>query len=119
MVRKSNDIEQWLKFFLSGAIATAKDSRETFEKIIKLRAEYEKEIMNFGRQAKLGHNLLLFMFSKPIVGVKSVQQQLNIAFNTANSLIDKFHKADLLKEITGFSRNRLFMLWKYLDVFKK
>jgi len=119
MVRKTNDIEQWLKFFLSGVIATAKDGRETFERIIKLRSDYEKEIMEFGRQSKLGHNLLLFMFSKPIVGVKDVQQKLNISFNTANSLMNKFHKADLLKEITGFSRNRLFMLWKYLDLFKK
>lgn len=119
MVRRTNDIEQWIKFFLSGVITTAKDGRETFEKIIKLRSNYEKEIMEFGRQSKLGYNLLLFMFSKPIVGVKDVQQQLNIAFNTANSLMNKFHKAGLLKEITGFSRNRLFMLWKYLDLFRK
>jgi len=119
MVKKTNDIEQWLRFFLSGVIATAKDGRETFEKIIQLRKEYERVIMSFGRQAKLGHELLLFMFSQPIVSVKVVQQQLNIAFNTANSLLNKFHKAGLLKEITGFSRNRLFMLWKYFDLFKR
>lgn len=119
MVRETNNIGQWLKFFLSGVIATAKSGRETFEGIIRIRSEYEKEIMNFGRQTKLGHNLLLFMFSKPIVSVKDVQQQLNIAFNTANSLINRFYNAGLLKEITGFSRNRLFMLWKYLDLFRK
>ncbi len=119
IARKTNDIEQWLKFFLSGVIATAKDGRETFEKIIKLRSDYEKEIMEFGRQSKLGYNMLLFTFSKPIVGAKDIQQQLNISFNTANSLINKFQKAGLLKEITGFSRNRLFMLWKYLDLFRK
>ncbi len=119
MVRKVNDAEQWVRFFLSGVIATAKDSKETFEKIIRLREEYEKIIMNFGRQAKLGHNLLLFMFSKPIFGVRDIQQQLNIAFNTANSLVNKFYKTGLLKEITGFSRNRLFMLWKYFNLFRK
>lgn len=119
MVRKDNDIEQWLKFFLSGVITTAKDGRKTFEEIIKLRRDYEKEIMMFGRQTELGHNLLLFMFSKPIVSVKNVQQELKIAFNTANSLINKFLQAGLLKEITGFSRNRLFTLWKYLDLFRK
>jgi len=119
MVRETNNIEQWLKFFLSGVIATTKSGRETFERIIRIRSEYEKEIMNFGRQTKLGHNLLLFMFSKPIVSIKDVQQQLNIAFNTANSLINRFYNAGLLKEITGFSRNRFFMLWKYLDLFRK
>ena len=119
LVRRTNDIEQWIKFFLSGVIFTAKDGKETLEKIIKLRNKYEKEIMNFGRQSKLGHNLLLYMFSKPILSIKQVKEQLNVAYNTANSLIDKFSKTDLVKEKTGYSRNRLFVLWEYLDLFIK
>ena len=117
LVRRTDNIEQWIKFFLSGVISTAKDGRETFEKIIKLKNEYEKKIMNFGRQAKLGHNLLLYMFSKPILRVKQIEQQLDVVYNTANSLIDKFQKAGLVKEITGYSRNRLFVLREYLDLF--
>lgn len=119
LVRKTNDIEQWLKFFLSGVIATAKEGRETFEKIIQLRSVYEQKIMKLGRQTKLGHNLLLYLFSKPIVSVKQIEKQLDVAYNTANSLMGKFRKAGLVKEITGYSRNRLFVLREYLDLFKK
>ena len=119
LVRRTNDIEQWIKFFLSGVISTAKDGRETFEKIIKLKSGYERKIMNFGRQTKLGHNLLLYMFSKPILSIKQVKEQLNVAYNTANSLMGKFQKTGLVKEMTGCSRNRLFVLWEYLDLFKK
>lgn len=119
LVRRTNDIEQWIKFFLSGVISTAKDGRETFEKIIKLKSRYERKIMNFGRQTKLGHNLLLYMFSKPILSIKQVKEQLNVVYNTANSLVGKFQKTDLVKEMTGYSRNRLFVLWEYLDLFKK
>lgn len=119
LVRKTSNIEQWLKFFLSGVAATAKEGRETFEQIIKLRTGYEEKIMKFGRQAKLGHNLLLFMFSKPIINVKEVEQQLDISYNTANTLINRFCSAGLLKETTGHSRNRFFVLWKYLDLFKR
>lgn len=119
LVRKTNNIEQWLKFFLSGIIATAKEGKETFEKIIKLRNEYEQKIMKFGRQARLGHDLLLYMFSKPVVSVGQVEKQFDVAYNTANSLIAKFQKAGLVKETTGYSRNRLFMLWEYLDLFRK
>ncbi|RKY44073.1 MAG: Fic family protein, partial [Candidatus Omnitrophota bacterium] len=57
--------------------------------------------------------------SKPIVDVKTIKTELDVAFNTANSLLGKFLKAGLVKEITGHSRNRLFVLWKYLDLFKK
>ena len=119
LVRTSNNIEQWLRFFLNGVITITKEGISTFEEIIELRQSYEREIMKFGRQAKLGHRALLFMFSRPIVDVKALGKELEVAYNTANSLLGKFLKANIVKEITGHSRNRLFVLWKYLDLFKK
>lgn len=119
LARTSNNIEQWIKFFLSGVIATAKNGKETFEQIIKIRAEYEQTIMTFGRRAELGQRLLLYMFSKPIVNISQISKEFNIAFNTASSLIQHFSQAGIVKEITGLSRNRLFVLWNYLDLFKK
>lgn len=116
-VRLANDMESWLKFFLSGVIETSKDSKITLEKIIDLKKEYENIIMGFGRQSKLAHKLLLFLFSNPIISVKEVNNELNISFATANSLIQKFLNFGLLDEITGYSRNRLFMLWKYIELF--
>ncbi len=119
LARTSNNIEQWIKFFLSGVISTAKNGKETFEQIIKLRGEYEQTIMTFGRRAELGQRLLLHMFSKPIVNISQISKEFNIAFNTASSLIRHFSQAGMVKEITGLSRNRLFVLWNYLDLFKK
>jgi len=119
LVRTSTNIEQWIRFFLSGVITTAKNGKEIFEQIIKLRGEYEQTIMTFGRRARLGQKLLLYMFSKPIVNITQISNDLNIAFNTASSLIQQFSQAGILKELTGHSRNRLFVLWKYLDLFKK
>ena len=119
LARTSNNIEQWIKFFLSGVITTAKNGKETFEQIIKLRGEYEQTIMTFGRRAELGQRLLLYMFSKPIVNISQISKELNIAFNTANSIIQQFSQTGIVKEITDLSRNRLFVLWNYLDLFKK
>ena len=119
LARTSNNIEQWIKFFLSGVIATAKNGKETFEEIIKLRGEYEQTIMTFGRRAELGQRLLLYMFSKPVVNISQISKELNIAFNTASSLIQQFSQTGIVKEITDLSRNRLFVLWNYLDLFKR
>lgn len=119
LARTSNNIEQWIKFFLSGVITTAKNGKETFEQIIKLRGEYEQTIMTFGRRAELGQRLLLYMFSKPVVNISQISKELNIAFNTANSIIQQFSQTGIVKEITDLSRNRLFVLWNYLDLFKR
>ena len=118
-VRSSHDIEQWLRFFLIGVIETATNGKNTFEKIIKLRKEYEGKIMSFGRQAELGEKLLLILFSHPIINIKQTAKALNVTFNTSNSLINRFQKAGMLKEITGLSRNQLFTLREYLDLFRK
>ena len=81
--------------------------------------KYEQSIMTFGRRAKLGQKLLLQLFSHPVISVTVAAKMLGVSFNTANNLISLFEKKRVLKEITGFSRNKLFALWEYLDLFSK
>ncbi len=118
MVRVSNNLEQWIKFFLSGIIETAKSGKNTFQKIIDLRQRYENKILTLGRRAKISGEVLLFLFSQPIVGSKTIMKEFGVTFNTANSLLASLEKLGLLKEITGFSRNRLYSLEEYLNLFK-
>lgn len=118
-VRSSDNIEQWIKFFLSGITETSKSGRDVFQKIIDFRQACEKKIITLGRRAKIADELLLFLFSQPIVSSKTVMKRFNVTFNTANSLLSSFEKLGLLKEITGFSRNRLFRLEEYVNFFRK
>jgi Fic family protein len=78
-------------------IATSNEGISTFKEIIKLKDQYEKNILGIGRQAPLAHKLLLFLFSKPVVKVKDVEKQLKIAYNTRDSLLNKFCKLGILK----------------------
>jgi len=119
MVRQTSNLEQWVKFFLNGAIETAKDSVDTFRKIIDLRSRYEAKIITLDARAKKAQKLLLYMFSQPIVGNRTVMKELGISFNSANRLIKSLADLGILTEITGFSRNRLFVLKEYLDLFRK
>jgi Fic family protein len=118
MVRASDNIEQWIKFFLNGVIESAKSSKKTFEKIIQLRQEYDKKIISLGRKAKMAQELLSFLFSHPSIDAKIAMKKLNITYNTANKLLEGLEKIGILEEITGFSRNRLFRLYEYVDLFK-
>lgn len=118
MVRASNNLEQWIRFFLMGVITTAKSGKETFEAIIKLRQQYEQKILSLGSRTKHGQKLLLVLFSHPIITVKQAARELKMTFPRVNRLIEDFHKLDIVKEITGYSRNRLFALYEYLNLFK-
>lgn len=119
MVRQTNNLEQWIKFFLNGVIETAKDSIQTFKDIVSLRQRYEEKIMTLGARVQKARKLLFYMFSRPVVNNKIVVRELEISFNSANRLIKSLTALGLLSEITGFSRNRLFVLKEYLDLFKK
>jgi Fic family protein len=119
LVRSSGSLEQWIKFFLSGVIDTATKGKETLEKIVVLRQKYEKKIMTMGRRAELGQKLLLKLFSQPIMGVSEIATELGVAFVTANRLVDEFVQKDIVSEKTGFSRNRSFELFEYVELFRK
>ena len=119
LVRSSNSIEQWIKFFLSGVIDTATKGKETLEKIVILRQKYEKKIMTMGRRAELGQRLLLNLFSQPIIGVNQIASELDVAFITANRLVEEFVQKGIISEKTGFSRNRSFELYEYVTLFEK
>lgn len=119
LVRTSNDLEQWIKFFLSGIIKTAKNGKLTFEKIIALRQKYETNLLSCGKRARLGNELLKVLYSEPIMNANQIASKLQVTFPTANALIKDFEKLKMFKETTGFARNRLFELWEYLDLFRK
>lgn len=116
-VRQRNDMDQWIIFFLSAVIETAKKGKATFGKIVALRSRYEKEIMGLGRRAKPAHILLLYLFSEPAVNVVKAAQILDISITASNRLINALEESKILKETTGFSRNRIFLLHEYVDLF--
>jgi Fic family protein len=118
-VREKNNVDQWIIFFLSAVIETAKKGKATFEEIITLRKKYEQKIMTLGRRAKPAHDLLIQLFSSPATSVANTAKLLNISIGTANTLTNELARAGILKEITGFSRNRIFVLHDYIQLFKK
>lgn len=118
-VRASNDIEHWLRFFLVGIAETAKRGTETFQKIIDLRESVEHRLLTLGRRAQVGRELLQRLYTQPIVNSRQTAQWLGITPQSAISLLKLFEKKGILKETTGFKRNRLFVFSEYLHLFEK
>lgn len=119
LVRENKDIEHWLMFFLQGVVETSENSIETFEKIIDLREFYNKKVLLLGSKAKKAEKLISELYKSPFSSVEATKEILNTSYPTANRLIADLVNLEILKEVTGFSRNRLFVLEDYLNIFKR
>ena len=118
-VRTHNDLTQWLKLFLEGTKQTAQDSIDTFKAIITLRQKTEyKDILTLGKKTKLAQRFLHYLYSRPTTDSQEVAKQLTINTSTALRLIEDFIRLGILKEITGYRRNRIFVFDKYLQLFE-
>lgn len=117
-VRTKSDMKQWLKYFLVGVIETAEKSSQTLSNILEMKNILELKInTEFGRKSQSAMILLQYLLKKPIVNVNQVKEEMKLSYNAANSLISDFIKAEILKEVTGYNRNRVFVFDDYLKKF--
>jgi Fic family protein len=118
-VRTQNNMIQWLKYFLAGIEETARQSAETLSGVLQLKADYEQRVQsNFGRRAHKALHLLQHLFQHPIIGVQEAAAITGVTFKAANELVAGFVKQGMLKETTGQTRNRMFVLEEYVQKFR-
>ncbi|HPI19875.1 MAG TPA: Fic family protein [Candidatus Kapabacteria bacterium] len=118
-VHLKNNLAQWLKFFLVGVKQTAEKSIFTLKEIIKLRDECICKISELGKKSINAKHLLYFLFKNPIIDAKDVSKELEVSTSTAIRFLDDFIRIGILKERTGFQRNRQYSFEKYIDLFRK
>ena len=110
---------QWLTFFLVGVMETAQNSIDTFNAIILLRQDVEdKKIIQLGKRVPIAMELIKYLYSKPILRANEIASTLEINISTAHRLIQDFERLGILKEQTGYKRNRIFVFEYYLNLFK-
>jgi len=120
VARAKSDMIAWLRFFLFGVQETAERSIGVFKAILELKERIEREIMpqfHARRQAN-AQALMRSLYQGPVVNIKGVKTLLNVQTNTASSLIGDFEEYGILKEMTGYKRNRTFVFSEYLLLFK-
>jgi len=118
LVRTKNDLAQWIKYFLTGVISTATRSVDTLQKIILLKEDIEKNrIFNMGKRSKYAIVFLRYLFKKPVVKVGDVQKMTGLSPKAANDLVKKFVEVKILRETTGYQRNRIFVFDEYIKLF--
>lgn len=117
-VRFNSDMERWIKFFLVAVLDTAKHSCDTLQKIIELKAKNDQAILALGKKAQSASKLLNAMYGSPVIDINKASTITNTSTTAASSTIVCLENLGILKEITGFSRNRLYRYDDYVNLFK-
>lgn len=116
-VRESNDMGHWIRFFLQAVVETAEKGKRTFERILSLHREIEGDLVKLGRRAENARKLVMYLYQMPGVLIKDVEEKLDITYATASALVTSLVDMNILVEITGYSRNRMFAFKRYVDIF--
>jgi len=117
-VRTHNDINQWLKYFLTGIIEISKKGVETFDGILQLQKNLEIKLQSLGSRSNVARKVIDSLFSQPIVAASKIKLITQKSKATNYKLIADLEKLGILKEITGARRNQLYVFEDYLALFK-
>jgi Fic family protein len=118
-VRSSDNMIQWIKFFLTAIIQTAEKGQQTFRNILTLREHINGKIITLGRKAVNARKLISYLYQKPVLTGSAIAKNLSVTPRAANALINDLERLEILKEQTGFKRNRIYAFEEYLRLFRR
>jgi Fic family protein len=119
-VRTSSDLRPWFRFFLAATVDTCEASIQVFRSIMELKRDCETtRLATLGRRLPNAQVLLNRLFSNPIIQADEVATLVGISLVSSYKLIDDFMRLGILKEQTGYKRNRVFVFRQYLDLFEQ
>lgn len=63
--------------------------------------------------------MLEHLYERPIVSVADIQTLLGTSYPAASNLVNRLATLGILREITGYRRNRLFRYESYIQLFSE
>jgi len=118
-VRTHNKLNQWLRFFLVAVSATCTQALSTLKQVVALKQQVEGErIHPLGRRIPQAQQLLRLFYQRPVQSARDVAQALGGSATSTNKLLADLENLGILRESTGYKRNRMFVFTEYLALFE-
>jgi hypothetical protein len=110
----------WIKHFLIDIEQTAGTAVNSLREVLVLKSNTESLIRTqFGRRTASGIALLQSILNNPVITVERAVHETGLSYKAANDLVSLMVQHSILNEITGQSRNRIFVFDDYLNIFMK
>lgn len=117
--RTHNDLTQWCKFFLTGVIETAQNGVKTFDGILQLQKITEDKIRNLGVRSHDAQKVIDYLYTKLLIDAGIVGKIIEKSPASVYKLISILEELQIIKEVTGSQRGRLYIFKDYLELFNK
>lgn len=73
--------------------------------------------MGLGKRAGSARQVLNLLYRQPVISAADIEDALGVATPTANTLIRHLRELDILVELTGLRRGRIYAFQRYLKLF--
>ena len=115
-VRQTGDWEAWLAFFLQGVQETAENAATTARRLTERFAADRERLATEGRKAGSALRVHEALQERPILSIPETCKRTGLAFPTVSAAMRLLEATGVVREITGFSRNRVYVYNEYLRI---
>jgi len=118
-VRLHGTWEAWLEFFLEAVSHSAKEAMHAIYRINRLLERHQAELKSLGRAMFSCEQVLKYMTKLPQVTVPLLVSHLGMTAPTARNALNSMVKLNILKEISGKKRDKIYVYHDYLAIFEE
>ncbi|MDQ3771121.1 MAG: Fic family protein [Actinomycetota bacterium] len=111
---QTGDFEGWFRFFLAGVAESARDAEERTVRLVDLQQQLRDQLLSQKKSVTVVR-LAESLFKSPYVTASSLVDQLGTTFPTAQKAIDALVNMEVLVEVTGKPRGRLYYAPRIFD----
>jgi Fic family protein len=106
---------EWIKFFLSIIISSANETNEIIKTLFRLEQTGYEKIIRSGYATSTIFQLYKHIFDQPVITIPHITKTLSLTKQTANIVVSRLLELDLLSEVTGKQRYRMYVNKNFLD----
>ncbi|HEY1076373.1 MAG TPA: Fic family protein, partial [Fontimonas sp.] len=118
-VRTHGDWEGWLRFFMQGVIYTSREAIDTARQLLSLFDEDRNRLRDLGRLAGSALRMHEQLRARPVMTIAGAVAATGINRTSVVAVLGRLMELGIVRELTGYRRNRLFAYDRYLQLLSR
>ncbi len=115
-VRLDGDWEAWLDYFAEAVTVTAGQAVETVQRLERMACIDRARIQSMGRAAASALQVHHELLRRPLATSPELTRRTGLTALTVNRALAHLCERDIVRELTGQKRNRVFSYAEYLAI---